>query len=353
MDDNIVNFGAGPAMLPREVLLDVQEDFLSWHQGMSVLEISHRSEPVLELKHDIEQDLRELLLIPDDYIILIMHGGARAQFSAVPLNLLEPGQSATYLLTGTWGKKAAECAQSYRQIHRLQPDCTIWDGTFDVGTFEHCEYVHVTDNETIEGIELPDKMVIDVPVISDMTSNILSRPVDWSQIKCAYASAQKNLGISGATFVILQKDLLNKVESVVPDILSYKLSYDYDSMYNTPSVYSWYVAEKILKWVKKQGGVQSMQQLAEKRSQLLYQFIDQSAIFNNDIPDLLRSRMNVPFQIKTNEPLFFQEAQAQGLHFLEGHRSVGGARASMYNAMPLEGLSRLIDFMRDFELRMA
>lgn len=352
MNQQVVNFSAGPAMLPPSVVQEIQQELNDWYHGMSILEISHRSKPVLELKDEMLNLLKTLLLVPDDFTILTMHGGARGQFAAVPLNLLGEKKSAAYLVTGYWGDKAAKACEQYAKVEKLSLDYA--QGTHAIETLkvpEHAAFVHATDNETIEGIELPAPLNQPMPVVCDMTSNILSKAIDWNHFDCVYASAQKNLGVAGCTFVIIKKALLNHAMASTPDVLNYTVTDETNCLYNTPSVFSWYVSHKVLKWVASQGGIEQMQALATARSQKLYDFIDNSKCYTNTIEPTFRSKMNVPFLISNNEEGFFEEAKKENLYFLQGHRSVGGARASMYNAMPVEHVDRLIEFMKAFELR--
>lgn len=347
----VANFSAGPGMVPREVLEQVKLQWLDWYHGMSVVEVSHRSEPVLELQASLETLLRDLLEIPDDFRVLMMHGGARAQFSAVPMNLLPSDGMGCYLVTGTWGQKAANSAQAFGQVETITVALEELAALSNLSVNEKATYLHVTDNETIEGIELSKLPVVGCPIVSDATSNILSKAIDWSKMHCVYASAQKNLGIAGATYVIVKQDWLQSHRQVIPDILSYQAHIDSNSMMNTPPVFAWYMTEKILQWVQSQGGVAAMEAAAMKRSGALYQAIDKSSFYHNSIPGTFRSKMNVPFSIQNNSDTFFEQAQEQGLFYLKGHRSVGGARASMYNAMPYACVESLIEFMSDFEKR--
>lgn len=344
----IANFSAGPAQVPHAVLEQAQQEFINWYHGMSVMEISHRTGPVLDMQANIQSLLRTLLAIPDDFSILLMHGGARGQFSAVPMNLLPSQGVAHYLVTGYWGALAAKVASDFGTI-----DTTTIQSVSDLETWKQqaeFAYVHLTDNETIEGIELPFLPEVQCPIVMDLTSNILTRPIDWQKVHCVYASAQKNLGIAGVTFVIIKQDLIDETRKVVPDILSYHQMQQSNSMLNTPSVFAWYMADKVLTWVHEQGGVAAMADLAQQKSQLLYHVIDQSEYYSNDIAPNWRSRMNVPFRLESPE-LFFEQAKEAGFYFLEGHRSQGGARASLYNGMSLGQVEALVAFMQAFEKR--
>lgn len=347
-----VNFSAGPAMLPPQVLDEIQAQLKDWHQGLSILEISHRSKPVLALQAQIKTLLTELLDIPDDFSILMMHGGARGQFAALPMNLAQGKSKASYLITGYWGEKAANACQPYLEVDRLSLDLNQrMPLANDLEISSDSAYLHLTENETIGGIELPTHSKLHTCVAADMTSSFLSKRIDWSSFDCIYASAQKNLGIAGCTYVFIRKSLLGGAHPWTPDVLNYQVIEESDSMINTPPVFCWYVTHKVLEWVKAQGGVDAMAQRASTRAQLLYELIDSSDLYDNPIPKPYRSRLNVPFTLKADEGEFFKQAKEAKLYFLEGHRSFGGARASLYNAMPIEGVERLVKFMKDFENR--
>ncbi|HET9843335.1 MAG TPA: 3-phosphoserine/phosphohydroxythreonine transaminase [Gammaproteobacteria bacterium] len=345
-----INFSAGPALLPRSVLQSIYSEWFDWYEGMSILELSHRCEPVMAMHEQVLILLRELLELPSDFTILMMHGGGRGQFSAVPLNLLKQKNQAFYLLTGFWGELAASACERYASVTKMPINIQDSLPIFSTEDFQNMAYAHYTDNETIAGIEFRQQPKIpNIPVVCDMTSSLLGKVLQWDHLDCVYASAQKNLGIAGCTFVIIRKSLLGDAHPLTPDILNYKAYAESNSLFNTPPVFAWYVSLKVLEWVKNQGGVASMEDLAKNRSDKLYQFIDKSSLYQNTVPAPWRSTMNVPFLIKNHESDFFPEARKVGLYFLEGHRNVGGARASMYNAMPLEGVDRLIEFMTNFE----
>lgn len=353
---SIYNFGAGPACLPREVLKQIREDIPDWFEGMSVMEISHRLPVFKTLTESIEQDLRTLLAIPKDFSVLFMTGGARTQFSAVPLNLLNQAQTADYLLTGLWSELAYIDAQKYCRPHEVAsskaknyteiPHPTEWSFS------ENGAYLHYTDNETMHGVEFHSApKSAGKWLISDMTSNILSKPINFTPYGLIYASAQKNLGIAGITLVIVRKSLLGFAHPLTPTTLMYSVCDQNESMYNTPPVFCWYVLGLILKWAIAQGGCQQLATLCEKKANLIYQLIDKSDFYRNPVLKAHRSRINVPFRLPSAEleSLFCQEANKQGLKQLQGHQKVGGCRASMYNAMPLEGVQALVDFMQAFE----
>lgn len=356
-DAVIYNFGAGPAMLPREVMQQVKDEFLDWHgTGISVIEMSHRSKEFISIAEEAESDLRELLNIPNNYKVLYIPGGATMIMSAAPINLLANGETADYLVTGSWSKKAYKeavrlgnvnvAADSADDNYYSIPDRNTWSLNSEAA------YLYYTDNETITGVEfhdIPDAG--DVPLVCDMTSNFLSRPFDVSRYGIAFASAQKNFGPAGIACVIVRDDLIGKAGEKTPFLLDFKIYADNDSMFNTPPSFSWYMAGLIYKWILRQGGLVGMNNLAMQRSGKLYQYIDASDYYSNPIPEKYRSRMNVPFILKDDElnATFLSEAKQNGLIELKGHRSVGGMRASIYNGMPMEGIDALISFMVDFE----
>ncbi len=349
-EQDVVNFSAGPAMLPPSVVQTIKNEFDGFYDGMSVAEISHRSPQVLALKERLENRLRHLLNVPEDMHILMMHGGARGQFSAVPLNLLGNEPSCDYLISGYWGELAAKAAQQYCADVRSH----AMDMNGDFAAYLEAlrpkgAYVHYTDNETISGIEFPYIKRLHECMVTDVTSNILSRPIDWDIVDVAYASAQKNLGIAGCTFVFIRDSFLDRALAVTPGILSYEQMVKTDSLLNTAPVFCWYVTDLLLDWVEQNGGLDRMSQLANLRSKLLYETVDKSSLYQNNVPTELRSRLNVPFTLAQGEQAFLKQAEEKGLYFLKGHRSLGGIRASMYNAMPLESVERLVDFMKEFE----
>jgi phosphoserine aminotransferase len=358
------NFGAGPAMLPHSVLKQIQNELLDWKQGMSVMEFGHRTKEIEALFFSLEQNFRSLLAIPSEFAVLFMHGGARAQFSAIPLNLLAERDTANYLITGHWSNQAALEAKKFANIH-IGLDITQSSNGFIPVSSDNwvlnpaAIYTHYTDNETIEGIEFlttPNLSLNANPpnLIADITSSILSKPIDWSKMGAAYASAQKNLGIAGMCVLIIRRSLLNNNNNrAIPAILDFSLMAETQSMYNTPPVFACYVALLITEWVMAQGGVQAMQDLCEQRSRLLYDYIDNSNFYVNSIDPASRSRINIPFNIKNNptelEPELLALATAQGFKQIKGHRVKGGFRASMYNAMPLEGVQALVNLLKQFE----
>lgn len=355
----VFNFSAGPAVLPAEVLERIRDDIPDWHAGMSVMEVSHRSREFVAVAEQAEQDLRELLSIPDDYAVLFAQGGATLQFAMVPLNLAAPGAKADYVNTGHWSKKAiAEgrrlvdvnvaadaAASNYGDI----PDPAGWQRT------EGAAYLHYTPNETIGGVEfhfVPETG--GVPLVADMSSTILSRPVDVSRFGVIYAGAQKNIGPAGLTVVIARKDLLGRARDGVPTLLQYSTYAESGSMSNTPPTFAWYVAGLVFADLKAKGGLEAMAAVNESKARKLYAAIDASPFYSNPVRQDCRSWMNVPFVLAdpTLDAQFLGEAEAAGLMNLRGHRAVGGMRASIYNAMPEAGVDALIDFMQEFERRM-
>lgn len=352
------NFCAGPAMLPVDVMQQAQQEFINWHgQGCSVMEVSHRSKPFIKLAAEAEQDLRDLLAIPANYKVLFMHGGGRGQFSAVPLNLLQAGKSADYIISGAWSLAAVEEAQKFGQVNaqdiriRTAEQLRGLVNTSNWQLNEHAAYVHCCPNETVDGLEFTDLPVTSVPIVADLSSTILSRPIDVSRYGVIYAGAQKNIGPSGLTLAIVREDLLPAKNAAIPAVLDYRLAAENDSMFNTPPTYAWYLAGLVFKWLKQQGGIAAMAERNQQKANTLYQYIDQSGFYRNDVDPTYRSWMNVPFFLadeKLND-LFVSQAEQHGLLALKGHRIVGGMRASIYNAMPLEGVQTLVSFMREFE----
>ncbi len=357
----VYNFSAGPAMLPEAVLKQAQEELPDWHgAGASIMEMSHRGKEFVSVAADAERDVRELLGIPNNYKVLFLQGGASTQFATIPMNLLRGKTTADYVLTGAWGKKAISDAKKYCTVNLAAtsegskftsiPSFESWSLNKDAA------YVHYTPNETIGGVEfhwVPDTG--DVPLVADYSSTILSRPIDVSQFGLIYAGAQKNIGPAGVTLVIVRDDLIGDVLSTTPSVFDYAKQADADSMLNTPPTYGIYLAGLVFKWVKAQGGLEAMGTINERKAKKLYAAIDESAFYSNPVEKKSRSWMNIPF-ILANAELdkdFLAGALAAGLTTLEGHRSVGGMRASIYNAMPEAGVDALIAYMADFEKRKA
>lgn len=355
--ENVYNFCAGPAMIPAEVLKKVQEELINWNGlGTSVMEISHRSKEFLAVAEQSEKDLRDLLAIPANYHVLFCHGGARGQFAAVPMNLLGDAKSADYMDGGYWAHSAVVEAEKYCTPNNVDITC-VRDGKKAIlpasewPLSEDAAFVHFCPNETIDGIEIRDLPETDKPIVADMSSTILSREIDVSKYGVIYAGAQKNIGPAGLTLVIVRDDLLGKAKEILPSILDYSVLVDKESMFNTPPTFAWYLAGEVFKWLKSIGGVAEMQLRNEAKAKVLYDFIDHSDFYRNEVHIDNRSLMNVPFQLKNPDldALFLQQADAAGLVALKGHRAVGGMRASIYNAMPVEGVQALVTFMARFE----
>ena len=355
------NFCAGPAALPQAVLEQAQQEMLDYRGlGLSIMEMSHRDNVFVEIAEQAEKDLRDLMGISDDYTVLFLQGGASSQFAMVPMNLLGEGQTADYINTGQWSKKAIKEAGRYGKINvaassedtnfSTVPPQDSWNLS------DNPAYVHYCPNETIGGLEYSFVPALgDTPLVADMSSTILSRPVDVNQYGLIYAGAQKNIGPAGLTLVIVRKDLLGKAASSVPAMLNYQIHADNGSMYNTPPTYAWYLSGLVFSWLKKQGGVGNMGEINQRKAEKLYGFIDNSGLYSNPVEVISRSRMNVPFVLaddRLDKP-FLDQAQAAGLLNLKGHRSVGGMRASIYNAVPEAAVDALIAFMAEFEKRNA
>lgn len=357
----VFNFSAGPAALPKEVMEKAQKEFVDWNDlGTSVMEISHRSKEFIKVAEDAEQDLRDLLNIPDNYKVLFCQGGARAQFAAVPLNLLGDADKATYIDAGYWAESAIDEAQKYCQVDTFVAKTEVEGKTAVLPATEwkvapDAAYVHFCPNETIDGIEISDLPQTDKPIVADMSSNILSRQIDVSKYGVIYAGAQKNIGPAGICIAIVRDDLLELASKVVPSFMSYKVLAEKDSMFNTPPTYAWYLSGLVFKWLKEQGGVAEIEKVNQEKASLLYNQIDGSDFYINNIHPDNRSRMNVPFQLAKPEldSLFLAQAAERGMVALKGHRVAGGMRASIYNAMPLEGVQALVDFMKEFEAKNA
>jgi phosphoserine aminotransferase len=350
------NFSPGPAVLPTEVLEQARDELLDWQKsGMSVMEVSHRGKAFMQAAAEAEADLRELLAVPRNYRVLFMQGGATAQFALVPLNLSPPDSSTDYVNTGHWSKKAIAEARRYCAVNvaadaggeylRVPPQ-----REFKLNS--EAAYVHYTPNETISGVEFQYVPATrGVPLVADMSSNILSRPIDVSKFALIYAGAQKNIGPAGLTLVIVREDLLGRAREETPSVFNYKGVADEGSLLNTPPTFAWYVAGLVFKWLKKNGGVSAMGERNRAKAQALYAAIDASSLYRNRVAKDARSWMNVTFTLTKPEldSAFLDEAAAAGLHHLKGHRALGGMRASLYNAMPLAGVEALIGFMREFE----
>lgn len=353
---SVFNFSAGPAMLPQAVLKQAQQEFLDWNgSGMNVMEMSHRGKEFMSIAAKAEADLREVMQIPDNYKVLFLQGGASSQFAAIPMNLLRGKKTADYFNTGQWSKKAISEAKKFCDVNIVAssedenfstvPEKDTWNLNPDAA------YVHYTTNETIGGVEfdaIPD--VGDVPLVVDISSTILSRPVDVSKFALIYAGAQKNVGPAGLTIVIVRDDLIGDVLAGTPTMFDYKVQADNDSMYNTPPTYALYLSGLVFQWVKDLGGLPAMGEINKRKADKLYAAIDNSGFYQNPVTPKYRSWMNVPFTLNdaSLDADFLAGAKEAGLLTLKGHRSVGGMRASIYNAMPEEGVDTLISYMQEF-----
>jgi phosphoserine aminotransferase len=356
----VFNFSPGPAVLPLEVLEQARDELLDWRgSGTSVMEISHRGKEFVQVAAEAEADLRELLSIPAHYRVLFMQGGASAQFSLVPMNLAPPGSTADYVNTGHWSRKAIEEAARYCRVHLAGDSGGAYShvppqSALDVS--KDAAYLHYTPNETISGVEFSYVPAADgVPLVADMSSSILSRPIDVSKFGLIYAGAQKNIGPSGLVVVIVRDDLIGRARPETPHVFDYRAVALHQSMLNTPPTFAWYMAGLVFKWLKRQGGLAAVGERNRLKASTLYAAIDASELYENSVAQDARSWMNVTFNLKRpalNEA-FLAAAGEAGLKGLEGHRVVGGVRASLYNAMPLAGVEALIAFMREFERRHA
>jgi phosphoserine aminotransferase len=349
------NFCAGPAALPEDVLKRARDDMLDYQgRGMSVMEMSHRAPEFVDIAEQAEKDLRDLLGISDDYAVLFLQGGASLQFAMAPMNLLGDAKKADYINTGQWSKKAIKEAQCFCEVNVAASSeddgFTTAPEQSELNLSDDAAYVHYTPNETIGGVEFPYVPQTDKPLVADMSSTILSRPIDVSQYGLIYAGAQKNIGPAGVTVVIVRKDLLDRAPSNTPSMLHYKTQADASSMYNTPPTFALYLAGLVFQWLKEQGGLEGMQKINERKAKKLYDYIDASDFYRNPVREKDRSLMNVPFVLADDslDSQFLEEAEQAGLLNLKGHRSVGGMRASIYNAVPEAAIDALIEFMDDF-----
>ena len=355
----VYNFSAGPATLPQAVIERARDEMLDWNgSGMSVMEMSHRGKEYMSIAVQAEADLRELMTIPDNYKVMFLQGGASSQFAMVPMNLLRGKNKADYINTGAWSKKAIAEAKRYCDVNiAATTESTNFSSTpaqDELNLDADAAYMHFTPNETIGGVEFPYLPETGgVPIVADMSSTILSRPMDVSKYGVIYAGAQKNIGPAGLTVVIVRDDLIGETIDGTPSMFNYKTLSDNDSMYNTPPTYSWYLAGLVFDWLKSNGGLSAMSEINERKASALYGAIDGSGFYANPVEVQSRSWMNVPFTLADSEldSVFLEEAKGVGLVTLKGHRSVGGMRASIYNAMPEEGVNALIEFMADFEKR--
>ena len=353
----IFNFSAGPAVLPEEVLARAGDEMLDWHgTGMCVMEMSHRGKEFIQIAAEAEADLRELLSVPKSYKVLFLQGGATQQFAQIPMNLLHGKGKADYIATGEWAGRAIKEAKAYCDVHIAASSedkgftyaPTNWNVRPDTA------YVHYCSNETIGGVEfhsVPDSR--GATLVADASSHILSRPLDVSKFGLIYAGAQKNIGPAGLTIVIVREDLTGKAQKGTPSIMDYKAQAAADSMLNTPATYSIYIAGLVFKWLKAKGGLPEIEKHNIAKAKLLYDFLDASSFYKNPVEKQSRSRMNIPFTLADpkQDEAFLKGAEKEGMVQLKGHRSVGGMRASIYNAMPIEGVKCLVDYMKEFARR--
>lgn len=362
---HIYNFSAGPAVLPKEVLQQAKDEMLDWHgSGMSVMEMSHRGKEFMSIAEKVASDLRELIGIPQNYKILFLQGGASSQFAMLPMNLLQGKKNADYINTGQWSQKAIKEAQKYCTVNvaasseaenfTYAPKQTTWNLN------PNAAYIHYTSNETIGGVEFnwtPDlpHQNNNIPLVADMSSNILSRPLDITKFGLIYAGAQKNIGPAGLAIVIVREDVLGIPIPGTPTIFDYKVHADNESMYNTPPTYAIYITGLVLEWLKKTGGLVTVERNNIAKANLLYDLLDSTEFYRCPVAKPDRSRMNIPFTLKDSklDSTFLEQAEAQGLIQLKGHRSVGGMRASLYNAMPIAGVLTLVTFMKEFAAKHA
>ncbi|MEZ7502159.1 3-phosphoserine/phosphohydroxythreonine transaminase [Psychrobacter sp. Arc29] len=358
------NFCAGPATMPTSVLERAQSELLDWQgRGLSVMEVSHRSKEYMAITDKAEAKLRTLMEIPDNYKVLFLQGGASLQFSAIPLNLLNGGRG-DYLTTGAWSGKAIKEAQRYEALGlgKINLVATGKENNFttvpaqsDWNVSDDADYFHYCANETIHGLQIFEPPQVDAPIIADMSSSILSQPIDVSKFGMIYAGAQKNIGPAGLVIVIIRDDLLGQASEWCPMLLNYEHQADKESMSNTPATYSWYLAGLVFDWLEEQGGVAAIGEINQQKADLLYNTIDDSRFYNNPVDPQYRSIMNVPFTLADSslDKVFLEESEKAGLLNLKGHRDVGGMRASIYNAVPLEWVQQLVDFMIAFEKKHA
>ncbi|CEG58885.1 3-phosphoserine/phosphohydroxythreonine transaminase [Legionella fallonii] len=351
-----INFNAGPAAIPEVVLKTIGNELLNWHDtGVSILELGHRTTEFSALGEKLEASVRRILKVPDEFGVLFLPGGAQVQFAMATMNLVRGFSHANYVETGYWSTMAINEARKYIDVHLAAsgakqnfttiPEVSTWD------IQQNAAFLHFTDNETIGGVEFPFVPEIDgMVLVSDMSSNIFSRAIDFSRLGCIYACAQKNLGIAGMSLVMVRRDLFDRALPETPVVFHYATQDKNHSLAATPPTFAFYVASLILDWLEDKGGVAVMATRSEQKSQLLYQYIDESNVYHNAVMPQYRSRLNVPFTLTDSEqePSFFKAAEQQGLLYLQGHRSVGGARASLYNAISLHDVKRLIEFLRFF-----
>ena len=350
------NFAAGPAMLPYEVLTTIKNEIFNWQgTGVSIMEIGHRTSNFQDMLNDLQNKLRQVMNIPPNYKVLFVQGGAQGQFSAIPMNLIRYNQNVDYVITGTWSKRAAKFASKYASVNIVNQDINTGITPMEEWTLnKNASYVYYCPNETINGVAFDFiPMVNDIPLVADMTSNILSSVTDISKFGVVFASAQKNLGIAGVTLVIVRDDLLDRYLDINPDTWQYKLLADMNSLINTVPVFSIYVMNLMVDWVIKQGGVEEIARINHTKANKLYNYIDSSDFYFNLVDKKYRSLVNIPFNLINDSLLseFLLDAQTNGLRYLKGHSLVGGVRASLYNSMPAIGVDKLIEFMDYFAIK--
>ena len=353
----VYNFSAGPAMLPVEVMKKCQEEFLNYNGlGVSIIEMSHRSKDYMEVANQAVADLRDLLKLPDNYKVLFMHGGGRGMFANIAMNLAQPNGCADYLVGGAWAGYAAAEGKKYTNVNEIKIDSVndknlVTINTKNLPLNKDAQYVHVCLNETIHGIEIFDDInTNNVPLIADASSNILSRPLDVTKYGIVYAGAQKDIGPSGFAIAIVREVLIGHALPFCPSVYDFKVTYEHDSMFNTPNTFAWYLSGLVFKWIKDFGGLEAMEARNKEKADYLYGFIDSCDFYSNNVDKSCRSRMNVPFFLKNSDlnQEFLDKAKEAGLCNLKGHRVLGGMRASIYNAMPIEGVKALVEFMDKF-----
>jgi len=350
----IFNFSAGPAMLPEAVMKKAQAEFLNWNNtGMSVMEISHRSKEFMQLAAKMEADLREVMSIPDNYKVIFTHGGASLQFAAIPLNLVSESDTVDYINTGVWSAKAIKEAAKFTNVNVVSTSETDIPDFSEMNFSSDAKFLHLCQNETITGVEFQSLPDVDIPIISDFSSTILSRPINVSNYGIIYAGSQKNIGPAGLAIVIVRDDLLGRARDDSPSLMNWQTYSDNDSMFNTPSTYAWYLAGLVFEWIKEQGGVSAMAKVNERKATKLYKKIDSSSLYYNEVEPKVRSWMNVSFKLNNTdlEAKFLEESKVAGLLNLKGHKAYGGMRASIYNAMPEAGIDALVDFLSAFEAK--
>ncbi|MBN1870660.1 MAG: 3-phosphoserine/phosphohydroxythreonine transaminase [Candidatus Omnitrophica bacterium] len=354
---NIFNFSAGPAVLPKEVLKQAADEMLDYKgSGMSVMELSHRGKEFTQIIEQAEANLREILAIPANYHVLFLQGGASLQFAMIPMNLMVKNKKADYVHTGEWSKKAISEAKRFGTVNVVassEKDNFTYIPELNPAKFsKDADYFYIVTNNTIYGTEYKEiPQTGDVPLIADMSSNILSAPIDVSKFGLIFAGAQKNIGPAGMAIVIIRADLVGKAADTVPSLMNYKIHVENKSLFNTPPCYTIYIAGLVFEWIKKQGGLAAMEKRNREKAEILYDYLDRSSLFRSPVKPECRSLMNIPF-VTGNEELdnkFIAEASKRGLKTLKGHRTVGGMRASIYNAMPKEGVEALVQFMKEFE----